>query len=83
MVTLGWSCMQYLITIKKRTKRKKTVHYWIDGNTSCRMWSTRGLKRSNYVLIQEKPEGMKVCKMCKGNLGKGMREEMISWIDPA
>ena len=53
--------MRYLLNPKKR---KSAVHYWADGDTFCRMYSTGGMRKALYKVFPENPR-KQVCVMCE------------------
>lgn len=50
----------YLVAIKHNQKK---AHYWIDNDTLCRLYSTGGLIKSRYHLVNIL-EHREICHMC-------------------
>jgi hypothetical protein len=44
-------------------RSKGVAHIWTGNDTVCRMCSTGGLKRKNYIVVNEK-SGREVCSIC-------------------
>ena len=53
---------EYLIRGKGKNPR---AHVWTGNDTVCRMWSTGGLRQSNYSVHSELG-GLEICSMCRG-----------------
>lgn len=56
----------YLIRDKSQ---KIKAHIWTGNDTSCRMWSTNGLKHERYS-VHETTLGREICVMCQNNAAK-------------
>ena len=56
--------MKYLVNKKKESGK---AHLWDDGDTYCKMYSTGGLRKKRYEVVDDK-EDKEVCLMCQ-NVG--------------
>lgn len=54
--------MKYLL--RKKVTPKTRVHYFENGDTLCRMYSTGGLRKDKYKTIPINP-GLSICTMCE------------------
>ena len=53
--------MKFLI---RRNGKKVKAHIWSDDDTVCRMYSTGGLRKDRYRVLDE-PGNHKICHMCQ------------------
>jgi hypothetical protein len=53
--------MKYLVNKNKESGR---AHLWDDGDTYCKMYSTGGLRKKRYEVVDDK-EDKEVCLMCQ------------------
>ena len=51
--------MKYLVNKKKESGK---AHLWDDGDTYCKMYSTGGLRKKRYEVVDDK-EDKEVCLM--------------------
>jgi hypothetical protein len=51
--------MEYLV----RKTSSKVAHLWDNGDTYCRMYSTNGLAKKKYVVVQNR-NTKEICQMC-------------------
>ena len=51
--------MEYLV----KKNGASVAHLWDDGDTYCRMYSTGGLAKKKYVVVQSR-DGKEICHMC-------------------
>ena len=49
--------------IPKNIAAKKKAHLWDDVDTYCKMYSTGGLRKNKYQLVENKKD-REVCQMC-------------------
>lgn len=47
-----------------RKKKPKTYHLWTGVDTECKMYSTGGMKKSKYIVV-ESHAGFSLCTMCR------------------
>jgi hypothetical protein len=53
--------MKYLVNKSKKSGR---AHLWDEGDTYCKMYSTGGLRKKRYEVVDDK-EDKEVCLMCQ------------------
>ena len=53
--------MKYLVNKSKENGR---AHLWDEGDTYCKMYSTGGLRKKRYEVVDDK-EDKEVCLMCQ------------------
>jgi hypothetical protein len=53
--------MKYLVNKNKESGR---AHLWDEGDTYCKMYSTGGLRKKRYEVVDDK-EDKEVCLMCQ------------------
>lgn len=58
--------MEYLVRKKNKSRYKK--HVWIGNDTACRMWSTGGLVKKKYHVVDDDHLPNENCSMCIDNL---------------
>lgn len=72
----------------RKNGKKARAHIWLGDDTSCRMWSTGGLKQDRFEVQLTKGD-KQICSMCHINAKKEkMNEEnpairhknLVSWI---
>jgi hypothetical protein len=51
--------MEYLV----RKTGSRVAHLWDDGDTYCRMYSTGGLVKKKYIVVQDR-NTKEICQMC-------------------
>jgi hypothetical protein len=66
--------MKYLIRSKGKNK---AAHYWKDGDTLCRMWSTGGIDKRRAYAVFENSQGLRICHMC-GQVHEKSQQELIN-----
>lgn len=52
--------MKYLANLNKNISK---AHFWDDGDTYCKLYSTGGLRKSRQTVIDH-PHGKPICVMC-------------------
>ena len=53
--------MKYLINLRKESSK---AHLWDDGDTYCKMYSTGGMRKKRYQVLEDKKD-RDVCVMCQ------------------
>jgi hypothetical protein len=53
--------MRYLI---RNSGSKNRAHYWIEGDTACKMWSTGGMNHRRPYRVSDDPDGHPICWLC-------------------
>lgn len=66
---------QYLIKLSGPGQSKSVAHVWIadKDDTSCRMWSTGGMGKSDqrkHFVVTDSNHNKKVCSMCLTNISR-------------
>ena len=60
--------MKYLVNLNKTNSR---AHLWDEGDTWCKMFSTGGLRKKRYQVVEQTDK--EVCAMCR-NVWKSFHE---------
>lgn len=53
--------VEYLL---RTTGINNSVHYWVDGDTACKMWSSNGITKKHKFSIVADPQGHFLCGLC-------------------
>ena len=53
--------MKYLVNLNKESSK---AHLWDDGDTYCKMYSTGGMRKKKYQVLENK-NNREVCLMCQ------------------
>jgi hypothetical protein len=54
--------------------RGESAHIWLEIDTACRMWSTKGIRNANKWHVRNDPDraGKSVCAMCQAVIVREM-----------